>query len=509
MAEISLKEHQKIQEEYSWAISRLVSKSVRIIGETYDNMHLIDLLMALPINPKFKEIDLSKHKDKNGHQLSLEQIAIGGYIVRDTENGNPNRLIVHLVFTKDINMSWDDFFAKLVHNNGKHFQNMVAFVYLHEAMHILMKHFDFYLNQVYYQIVRNIRPEFDEEQISELLNHAFDYWINAYLLENAKSSTPISSFRTSGDFSGLYDPNLSPNNNNMTQQEIVIKLAEEAKFEKQEILDGNGEVWGTATTITINGNRSTSIELEGNHQIDSSNIDESDGNTQEIDEVLSNTRQDLIEKSKGANGQSTFRELGVDCSVPIDWFKYLKSSLFTLSQKYTQHYDQTWSKLKNKMRHIAPMPGRIHYEKEMAVIVSIDQSGSMSDSDLEKINYVVSQLAKKSVFTEIILHDTKVAERKRFTGKKFKGIREFVTNRVACGGTSHKEVFEVIDQIKNESKTRKLIYLSFSDNYSDIEHAYSEEIFKGIPAYWIMTSGGVPVKVPGMQISLEQGLLQH
>jgi predicted metal-dependent peptidase len=155
------------------------------------------------------------------------------------------------------------------------------------------------------------------------------------------------------------------------------------------------------------------------------------------------------------------------------------------------------------------MPGRIHYEKEMAVVVSIDQSGSMSDADLEKINYVVTQLAKKSVFTEILLHDTRVAERKRFQGKKFQGIRDFVTNRVAFGGTSHREVFSILKEIKDEKKSRKIIYLSFSDNYSDIESVYDPETFNGIPAYWIVTTGGKPVDVPGMQISLEEGLLQH
>jgi predicted metal-dependent peptidase len=154
------------------------------------------------------------------------------------------------------------------------------------------------------------------------------------------------------------------------------------------------------------------------------------------------------------------------------------------------------------------MPGRIYYEKELAAVISIDQSGSMSDQDLEKINYVVSQLAKKCVFTEVLLHDYTVAERKRFIGKKFKGIREFITNRVACGGTSHKHVFETLEEIKRENPKRKVIYLSFSDNWSDIEEVYDERIFKGITAYWITTDERRLVDVPGMQISLENGLLR-
>jgi len=500
----------ELQEKFSWAISKLISKSVKIINESYQEIQLIDLLMALPVRPEFKEVDMSKIQRKDGQPTKLEHIAIGGFITRDTKNGNPNRLVVHIVFTKDSNMTWDEFFNKIVHSTGSHFQHMVAFVYLHEAMHILMRHFDFYLNQSYINIIKDIRPEFNEDQSSDLLNHAFDYWINSYLIEKSRQNSKFYSFKDNANFSGLYDPNLSPNNNDLTQQEIVAILAKEAEIETIDILDEDGNLWGQATTITIRGNSSTTITIEGEHQLDSSNgIDEKESNIQEIGEVLDNTRRDILEKSKGSGSTGAFKELGIDYSVPIDWFKYLKSSLFTLSQKYTSRYDQTWSKLKNKMRHIAPMPGRIYYDKEMAVIVSIDQSGSMSDSDLEKVNYVVSELAKKSVFTEILLHDTIVAERNRFQGKKFKGIREFITNRVACGGTSHKEVFDIVEEIRSENPARKLIYLSFSDNFSDIEQVYPPETFKNIPAYWIITSGGKSVDVPGMQISLEDGLLKH
>ena len=498
----------KVGEDFSWAVSRLISKSIRIISETYKDVTLIDLLMALPVEPIFEEIDLSKMQGKDGRQLTMEETALGGYITRDTDAGNPNRLIVHLVFSKDINMSWEDYFNELVHAKGIQYQNTVAFIYLHEALHLLMRHYDFYINRSYYDIIDEYKPELTEDQKSELLNHAFDYWIDGYLIEKANSGTTIAGFKDNPKFPFLYDPNLSPNNNDMTQQEIVIKLAKEANIEKESLCDAEGNEWGSATTITINGNSSTTITLHQAHNLEG-DTDGNGSNVQEIDEVLDNTRQDMLEKSRGSGSAGTLQHLGVDYSVPIDWFNHLKSSMLTLSHKYTNNYDQTWSKIKNKFRHVATMPGRIHYDKEMAVIVSIDQSGSMSNQDLEKINYVVTELAKKAVFTEILLHDTKVASRQRFLGKKFQGIRDFVTNRVAYGGTSHTEVFEIIEEIRREAPARKLIYLSFSDNYSNIEQVYNETTFSKVTPYWIYTQGGHPVNVPGMQISLEEGLLQN
>jgi predicted metal-dependent peptidase len=349
----------------------------------------------------------------------------------------------------------------------------------------------------------------DEKQISELLNHAFDYWINGYLLEEAKAGSTIADWVNSeNNFSGLYDPNLVPKL--LTQQEIVKKLAEEAKISKQELTDTSGNSFGNITTININGRSTTTVTINSGSCSCSDGDQSGSGgeNIQDIVEVMENTKNDLLSKTKGSAAQSLFEKIGVSYDVPTDWFRYLKSSVFNVAQRYTNNHDQTWSKLKNKFRHVASLPGRIYYEKQLAVVISIDQSGSMSNADLEKINYVVSELGKQTIFTEILLHDSVVAERQRFYGKKFLGIREFITTRAACGGTSHKEVFHILNEIKKENPKYKLLYISFSDNYSDIEEVYDPEIFRNVISYWITTDENRSVNVPGMQISLEHGLLQ-
>lgn len=498
-------EEAKIINDYSYATSRLVTRMIPIIKKTYEGIELVDLLMALPIKFVLKEVDYSQIKMKDGNQATMKDMALGGYIERDRETGNENRLIIFFVLTKDTNMEWKEFFDTL--QADQIYSHKMAFIYLHEAMHILLRHYDFYLNETYFQIIRNLRTDLDMDSMSEILNHAFDYWINGYLLEEAKSHSIIHKWQEDG-FTGLYDVNLTPKL--LTQAEIVQKLTSEAEIKKEEILDSEGNRFGDVTTITINGNSSTTVSLDSQH----TTLTEGSGKTlgqneQEIGEVMDNTRNDMLHKTKGSNSQEMFQKLGINYEVPIDWFKTLKGSIFNVVQQYTNNYDQTWGKIKNKFRHVATLPGKIYYNKEMAVIISIDQSGSMSDSDLEKINYVVTELGKKAVFTEVLLHDHHVASRKKFLGKKFQGIKEYVTTRVACGGTSHVEVFETIDIIKKENPKLKLIYLSFSDNYSDIEQVYDPEVFKGILAYWITTVESNTVNVPGMQISLEHGLLQN
>ncbi len=495
-------EKRELNEKFAALSSRLVTKMVPIIKKTYEDISLVDLLMNLPISFDFKEVDLESMPEGKNGPITQKDIAIGGYITRDTERGNPDRLIVFLVFTKDIKISWDAYFEMLI--SDIHYHNDIAFTYIHEAMHILLRHFDYYLNKNFERIIQDIRPELDENSRIEILNHAFDYWINAYLLEEAASG---SLFRRWGerpeDFPYLYDPNLSPKR--LQQHEIVEKLARDAKITQTDLNDASGNTWGHLTEITINGNTSSQITLNEDHQVN--HLDVPEQAEQDIQEILDSTKNNLLERTRGSDSTGAFSKLGVDYSVPIDWFKILKGSIFNIVQRYTNNYDQTWGKLKSKFRHIAPFPGSIYYDKELAAIISIDQSGSMSNDDLEKINYVVSALAKKTVFTEILLHDTRVADRHKFIGKQFKGIREFITNRVACGGTSHKEVFQIIGELKKENPKIKFVYLSFSDNYSDIEQTYDGDIFRGINSYWITTDERNTVNVPGMQISLEHGLL--
>ena len=499
-------EQLKLIGEHSSSLSRLTTKMIPIIQKTYTDINLIDLLMALPIKFELNEVneaDLPEKKD--GTKITLKEVALGGYITRDQAAGNPDRLVVFLTFTKSINESWDNFFRKLV--DDSYYPNTLAFIYMHEAMHILLRHYDFYLNSTYENIVKNIRNDLTEDLIHKLLNHGFDYYINGYLMENANRGSQIHDFTLeNSNCPYLYDANLSPNI--LQQSEIVQKLAKEAEINSQDIKDQDGNIIGQMTEITINGNTSSSISINGG-QGEVVQQPRPDQSEQEINDVLDNARANLLEKTRGNENKGSLSKLGIDYNVPTDWFKVLKNSLFTMVRHHTSNYEQTWGKIKNKMRHISMMPGRVYYEKELAVVVSIDQSGSMSNDDLEKINYVVTELAKKAVFVEIMLHDTVVASRQKFIGKQFKGIREFVTNRVAHGGTSHKEVFENIDEIRRQNPKVKLIYLSFSDNWSDIDQTYPEELFRKITPYWITTDEKNLVKVPGLQISLLHGIIKE
>ncbi len=254
-------EQLKILDEFSFATSRLTTKMIPIIQKSYDDINLIDLLMNLPIKFELNEVDPdSLPKKKDGSQVTLKEVALGGYITRDSEAGNPDRLVVFLTFTKSTEKSWEDYFKELV--DDTYYHNTLAFIYMHEAMHILLRHYDFYLSSTFMNIIDGIRNDLGDREKNELLNHAFDYYINGYLLEQANTSSIIHGFSNDNSgFIGLYDANLSPAI--LQQSEIVQKLAKEAKVTQTSILDPEGNEIGHVTEIDLNGNISRTITMDG------------------------------------------------------------------------------------------------------------------------------------------------------------------------------------------------------------------------------------------------------
>ena len=226
----------------------------------------------------------------------------------------------------------------------------------------------------------------------------------------------------------------------------------------------------------------------------------------DVGELARSVANGLTQKIKGTGAAQLFRDLGAPLEVVVDWVQTLMSRVNTEVKKITDRTFTSWQRLKNKYRHIAHLPVVKYYDNVFDAVVSIDQSGSMSDNDLRKINYVLKELAQKSQRLHVIIHDFDIADYQVFENFEDRKIEEYLRKRRAAGGTSHKEVFEKIHELAQENSS--LLYLSFSDNYSDIEEyidkiQYCDTIEE---FYWIMTEGGRMLNgVPGVQIDIETG----
>lgn len=519
---VNYREEKELLNQFSSEIGRMITKIDPIVKSWYpQDLHFINLLMTLQIRVKFDEFDYEQIEkslvEKHGispQDSSPKDYKVGGYITRDTEKGNPDRMVVHIILSKENTQTWQEYFIEALDPYDKTILNEVAFTYLHEAMHLLMRHYDWYMGLTYEKVITGINPDLNHNDTHELLNHGYDYWINSFLINKSVSGSFPKKMGSRKHIPILYDYQLSAVGSghptqaiaaSKTQQEIIEILAKDAKKTTTEM------PFGKIVTLEMNGRKSTTIIINvpapGSNGEGEGSGKAMDKAAQSLEEAMGSAREQLLDKTKGTGSQEFLENLGVSYEVPTDWFKHLESSMMSIVRHHTSKSEPTWAKLKTKFRRIGPFPGRTFYEKSFAVIISIDQSGSMSNDDLRRINNVAEKLADRAKFMEILLHDTEIGASQRFVKKNPK-IGEFITNRVSCGGTSHSRVFERVHELKLEFPKTKFIYMSFSDNWSDIEQVWDQQTFDKVESYWITTDESRTVKVPGMQISLENGVLQ-
>ena len=220
----------------------------------------------------------------------------------------------------------------------------------------------------------------------------------------------------------------------------------------------------------------------------------------------------VANKMRGSGSAGIAAKLGLPVEVSVNWLERLESDLFKEVRHRTNKVSSTWSRLKNKYRHVAPLPAIVNYENVLNVIVVIDQSGSMSDLDLRRINYIISKLVKRVKELQVLIHDDGVVY-----NKKFKRIvdsqleNELFKKRHAAGGTSHDEVFDIIENEYKLKKNEDFLVMMFSDMYSNIKELWQSGKFNWVhdlKTYLIATDKGGVSYVEGLPatiIDMESG----
>jgi predicted metal-dependent peptidase len=202
----------------------------------------------------------------------------------------------------------------------------------------------------------------------------------------------------------------------------------------------------------------------------SSKLLEYDEHTNFTAETLQNT---LNTEVRGFTSSPIFKTaVSSKNTVNTDWLKKLKKHISKFTYERTNDIESTWAKYNNTYKSVFTAPGANYLTHKLKFVMSIDQSGSMTDEDIASIQEVMKIIAKDTAEATIILHDTEIAdiinlvdlEEEEFKQKLIKA-----THRICNGGTSHKHVFEYLS---NLADLEDILYISFSDNYSDIEESY-------------------------------------
>ena len=186
----------------------------------------------------------------------------------------------------------------------------------------------------------------------------------------------------------------------------------------------------------------------------------------------------LATMSRGTGSAAIFEASFASKKVKTGWFKKLTNK-FTKDVHYmTNTFRSEWSSLNVTYRHKFKAPKHTHEDHKLSVILSIDHSGSVSTEGLSKLLYLFSKHSKRISDLYIIIHDDDIVKEFHIQSDlDVSADPEFIQalgNRIACGGTSHFKVFSRIAELL-KSKTidpSKSLYISFSDNYSDIPESW-------------------------------------
>ena len=193
-----------------------------------------------------------------------------------------------------------------------------------------------------------------------------------------------------------------------------------------------------------------------------------------------------VSKLKGTGIKDILAKIGCPIEVDMSWEDKIIKYVDDITNISTSHKNiATWAKANIYTRHITTLPGRKPLPESFPTIyLMFDQSGSMSNITIRKINYVIQYFYNKKYRVNVFVHDdaesaedVKIYEFASYKKDAFE-LNQLITSRVKAGGTSHKGVFDVMAQYIEEVKTRghkkynSHYVLIASDLYSDIEHIY-------------------------------------
>ena len=496
-------EKEFLKETENFVYKEVAKNTNLILGKDKTASLSTGLFLKLPIEIKLEKTD--KPIPKLYKELKSFRNYFGAYTKMEDSATVYFTFMYHT--EKDLNA-----ISNHLHRHGIFF----AFVYLHEIQHILRKH----ITSSYETMMMRIAKDIPEPQVHHLTNIAEDHAIN-YSLKDLFVISPSKQVRNtwpSIEAIGQYDE--SYHEKKMSDIEILKDLLKRKK------LPTNTPISANMCKVSCDGK--DSIEEidpgapgksedtgDGDKADDKGKkpgkIDKCDTTADDLDQSLadlSESLQDIItSNTKGTAAGDLFADLFAGIKVETGWFKKIKSSFKRKVYYMTHDYTTNWANLNNTFRRIYKSPKKHFVDDKVNIVLSVDHSGSMATEDLQKLLYLMESESSRIGSLTVLIHDTRIVKEfvleSEYDIGKSPEFKEALATRYVSGGTSHDCVF---NHIQNEMKfddPSKVIYMSFSDNYSDIEQTvFKYPIMRKMTNYWICAGATNPVKAPGENIMM-------
>lgn len=200
--------------------------------------------------------------------------------------------------------------------------------------------------------------------------------------------------------------------------------------------------------------------------------------------LLENTFTQMS-KTKGDHTSTCSKFLKKLFHIKIDWVKILRNSLQTILEK-SDYF--AWNNVRTStflLPNMPYLPAIVEDQNKYGtLIISCDESGSMSDDDIAKAANIIIEAKAHYKKIVVIKHDTEISKTYEFEELNDDTIKSLFT-REHCGGTSHKAVFEFLRDYQKKHRDDKIsCYIGITDMESDIEHC--QDIIPGdVPVIYL------------------------
>jgi predicted metal-dependent peptidase len=135
------------------------------------------------------------------------------------------------------------------------------------------------------------------------------------------------------------------------------------------------------------------------------------------------------------------------------------------------------------------------------IVISIDESASVDDSDLARVLAVLNEVRDRYKRILVIKHDTEIQWQREYETIGHGDLGELRIRRHR-GGTSHRQVFDAITYYTRcRSEEPVSVYLAFTDMESDIPDC-QDMLPPWLPRIFLSTGRTVPRGIRGKVINI-------
>ena len=374
-----------------------------------------------------------------------------------TKIGNEAEVFIDLFYKEESDEAFQKLLRKLEET-----RLMWAYIYQHELMHIMFKHVTTSFVNRMKRIGKEVKPDITEHSLMTIINMAEDYFINYCIKDIANNYNGFDLFITHGLYNAEY------HRKRLSDIDILKDLLKNANsINISDLLESYKMVQDA------NGNTIIKPKDEGQATSKSDENNVSDAQLVDLAQTLNTTIQS---QAKGSQAASIVEQVFNSIKVNTDWFNKIRTSFKRIVYYMTHDYYTKWTSLNMHYRHVFKSPKKYFLDNKIEIVLSIDQSGSMPQDSLQKLLYLMEQEGKKVDKLTVLIHDIGISKefilQNEYDINKHPQFKKALATRYQSGGTSHRAIFQWLqNNIKDPSKT---IYMSFSDNYSDIKEIWNK-----------------------------------